>query len=120
MSKMRTPEIDVVRFSESDVIVASGFYKLSGADDNTANNLLFTKGNTTLFSNSKTNPVNNFEANGFSADPTFQYTNMWGDLVNNPISNLSKSDEQAETYVQIHMFDIDGDYKWNGNAFVRQ
>ena len=41
MSKMVAPKMDVVRFQESDVIVASGVYKtfeLTGLGDNVANN----------------------------------------------------------------------------------
>ncbi len=47
MAKMRMAEMDVVRFNESDVIVASGVLKLSGFGDSKANTGSFTyKGNT--------------------------------------------------------------------------
>ena len=49
MSKMRMPEMSVVRFTESDVIVASSIV-LSGANDESDHNLTVTRYGTDIFS----------------------------------------------------------------------
>ena len=118
MPKMKAAKMDVVRFTESDVIVASGnLVTLSGCDDDTTNNMLIKKGNTTLFSNSTTNPVNILAKNGYVDNPTFYYYNKSGTSTgNNTLNEIADFDNWGYSNL---WWPIDGDYTWDGTAFTK-
>lgn len=118
MPKMKAAKMDVVRFTESDVIVASGnLVTLSGCDDDTTNNMLIKKGNTTLFSNSTTNPVNTLVENGYVNNPEFSYYNKYGTSTKKSTLN-DIADNESWGYLNSY-YPIDGDYTWNGEVFTK-
>ncbi|WP_294480844.1 hypothetical protein [uncultured Ruminococcus sp.] len=106
MSTMKRPEMEVVRFKEADIIVASGnIATLSGFNDNVYHNAQIQYGNNTYDRTNYTDfphPKGNFTI--------FQY-------------------EAGEADVLDHMFgsedtgtDYDGTYKWDKNIgrFIKQ
>ena len=109
MSKMRMPEMSVVRFEESDVICAS--IVVSGTNDKTAHNMMITYNGTPIFSNSRTNAFDNIK-NYFS--PVESTTNNFeffnGEYYHNQ-TWLQSSDSEGEAQ------NWDGIYTYTSNGY---
>ena len=111
MSKMRMPEMSVVRFEESDVICAS-LYTVSGATDTTGWNLTVKRPDgRTIFRNSNTDPgvdeMGSYGGNGvlfYYSDSTNAYSLY--DLTVNDSRNPGTS-----------LPNVDGSYTWDGYKF---
>ena len=113
MSKMRMPEMEVVRFKENDVIVAS-VYTLSNAGNGKPNDLTVTRvSDGKVFYNavrgrSHVDYMSRF--GGFGA--SFFYS-----AYNDPytFSTLVENDDHGNP-----VSDVDGDYLWTGGSFHKQ
>ena len=121
MRKMKMPEMDVVRFNESDVIVASGevpagVLRVSGLVDSTSKNgtfaFLTTEGTTTSY---KTNEI---DAGFYSQlDSAF---NTGGQVSSNTLLGVPGQNASAFRWCidfdgrgQPLEFVPDGNYEWN-------
>ena len=107
------PEMSVVRFNESDVIVASSIV-LSGANDKSDHNLTVTRYGTDIFSNSQSSGFNNLAKYGYTDNPSFYWSSAQG---TSPVDlhSLITSDNNGEERTNT----FDGTYYWDGRAFVR-
>ena len=114
MSKMRMPEMDVVRFQESDVIVASGYYHLFNAGDVTGYNLQVDdpSGNT-IFSNSQNSPVDEMGSFKYSdGNVYFRYS-----ASDNPYS-LKTLTENDSHEIPTQVSSVDGYYTWSAEQSI--
>ena len=113
MSKMTMPEMSVVRFQESDVIVASAIV-LSGANDTDKHNLTITRYGTPIFSNSQQDGFNYLSDYGYNSDPNFYWSSQQGTSPYD-LHSLITSDNNGDDYNDT----VDGKYYWDGANFVR-
>ena len=123
MSKMRVPEMDVVRFKESDVIVASGAktMTISNFGDRINLNGRFTFGS---FSYTNRDVHNNFES--FKSDfnsyfgANIQYRNQivfdFDNAISYDLSYLVRREVVDSAANNI----CNGTYSWDGVKFNRQ
>ena len=111
MSKMRKPEMSVVRFEESDVICSS-LYNVANTGDTTGYNLTITNpSGVTIFRNSNTGvEVDEMAPYGGNSTPFYWSEN------DNPYS-LGDMIENDSHKTPTVMTGIDGDYIWSGGAF---
>ena len=122
MRKMKTPEIDVIRFTESDIVAASGgkFITIAYLGDPYNVSAKFTMGANTW--NSKTV----YEAgpsgvekmmNVYSGGTTDGY--IYGDLERIQVFDLAAADLYwSDNSAQYSAFN--GTYEWNGNVFLKK
>lgn len=124
MSKMRMPEMSVVRFNESDVIVASGspmdkYVALRGWNDTTAKNgeVYYVEGSTeTLIYNhsqsgSNTNRMNEYFGNGDTAYTFYVGNTPWS------FSTMINSDTNGAATGNT---DMTGTYEWYGGSIFKK
>lgn len=109
------PEMSVVRFTESDVIVASnGFYTLSKTGDGTGWNMSFTDPNGAyIVKNTQVGPVYYDERFGPANQLTF-HNNAGSNLTLESLINMDSSNVPTSTN------GFDGDYLYDGSSFSRQ
>ena len=114
MSKMRMPEMDVVRFQESDVIVAS--LVVSKAVDGVDHNLTITRNGTDIFFNGKNGTdFNNMGSYYATRDDGNYYFYTNGTVNAYTLDAMIQSDNNASD------LDVDGRYIYTGNGnFERQ
>ena len=109
MSKMRVPKMDVVRFKESDVIVASGglpnFIKVTGFNDNISGNGTV-EYNGVIYNKSNYTDLIDFLADQTDYDSYVKYQDM-----SQTINKLFRKSDgtNAGGYV-------DGTYVWDASA----
>ena len=122
MRKMRTPEIDVIRFTESDIVAASGgkFITIAGLGDPDTVSAKFTMGANTW--DSKT--VVDAQSSGvetmmdeYSGGKTNGY--IYGDYEQIQVFDLASADlywyDNSQQYSAFN-----GTYEWNGNIFLKK
>ena len=118
MSKMRTPEMEVVRFKEADVIVASGYSSMSvsGFQNKTPNDASFNVSGVASYTNDGTQDISAF----YSALSTHYEATINGS------TTLDRGDVAAsfttlfERDASGTSRDFDGTYSWTGTGFKRQ
>ena len=113
MSKMRVAEMSVVRFTESDVIVASQIV-VSGADDKAGHNLTVTRYGTEIFSNNQQSGFNHMSQYGYTDNPLFYWSSAQGTSPYD-LNALIQSDNNGEDYEAV-----DGVYIWDGAVFTKK
>ena len=117
MNKMSMPELDVVKFKELDVIVASnGFYTLSKTGDGTGWNMRFTDPNGAyIVKNTQVGSVNYDGQFGPSDQLTF-HNNAGSNLSLFSLINMDSSNVPTPTN------GFDGDYVYDSetNSFSRR
>ena len=135
MKKMSEPKMDVVRFNESDVIVASGGFdsalrtlSVTGVGDGEANNALFAfggKGGTWSskqieFSDSSyVNSINSYlGVDASNRRICLDVPLATGGYASYPLRNLA-GDELSSRDNNFNV-DYNGDYTWNGSHFIHQ
>lgn len=111
MSKMRTPEMSVVRFKEADVIVASGTVGLSNFNDGNASN------NTFSFNGQSYNFTDN---DGFKAfrSALSDYVGDAG-LANAAGNRIYFGDNTVFGIYKGDHSGVDGEYTYNGEGTFR-
>ena len=120
MSKMTKPTVGVVRFTESDVIVASGIMRVTGLGDGTprTGTFAFGKRNYTasdIYGDGDYNPTFFSEFNAYfgtdytDADPIMVRGESLKVLVSNEMDDTSASSQDW----------YNGTYRWNGTYFDR-
>ncbi|MBP3810775.1 MAG: hypothetical protein ILA15_08655 [Clostridiales bacterium] len=114
MSKMRMPEMSVVRFNESDVIVASSL-TVSNAADGGAHNLTVTRDGKTIFYNGQYDAYLNDMSKYYETTSQGSYLFYFGG--NDPVSldGLRESDNNGTDYAGV-----DGDYYYDGQGIFRR
>ena len=120
MCKMRTPEIDVIRFTESDIVAASGtkFMTIAGYGDPNNVGATFQIGSRAAWTSQQVYANQDaFEAemDAYAGDKT------WGKIW---------FDEKRSDYVKYLAMDdcfdsdgtmsVNGTYEWNGNKFLKK
>ena len=126
MTKMSTPEMDVIRFSESDVIAASGVVgktlSITGIGDGQSGNAFLTIGGTSYRSNLVANSDSQFVAgynaymsglNTYSDDP---YLYSGQNSLSIKVALGSTADESSDS--DYHW--IDGTYEWRDGSWHHQ
>lgn len=112
MSKMRTPEMEVVRFTQSDVIVASGgSMGASGFNDGERTNSILNIGGQSF-------TLSTFKSGGGGLGPFVDFINStYGTsfTTNNAGTNILFYDGAEKTLDYVYEKDslADGTYKWN-------
>ena len=114
MSKMRKPEMSVVHFNESDVIVASSL-TVSNAGDGTAHNLTVTRNNKTIFYNGQYDAFVNDMSKYYGTTSQGSYLFYFGGADPVSLSGLQESDNNGKPYT-----DVDGDYYYDGAGIFRR
>ena len=122
MCKMRTPEIDVIRFTESDIVAASGgkFITIAGLGDRNNVGATFKMGANTWDSNTIVNAGDGTCKNMMNAYAGSE-TNGYIYVGNEPrqVFGLALDDyfgfDNSEQYSVYN-----GTYVWNGTAFTKQ
>ena len=122
MRKMRTPEIDVIRFTESDIVAASGGKFITIADLGDSHNVTakFTIGANTLDSNTifnegydKCKDMMNACAGG--------ETDGWIFVGNNQTQLFGLARDDCWGYDDSEYYSVyNGTYEWNGNIFLKK
>ncbi|MBO6193246.1 MAG: hypothetical protein J6O00_03595 [Clostridiales bacterium] len=116
MSKMRMPEMSVVRFNESDVIVASLVVRFDNYANTTPNDGAITVGGKTYTKNNSTIYGQNiFVELGYDyvgSNPNVEYGGA-SHLGQNALYTMIDNDHSA-TENQT----VDGVYSWDGSRFV--
>ena len=108
MSTMKRPEIEVVRFKEADVIVASGnIARLSGFNEGGAGTGKVNYGGTDYDYGNRNSLYNQFPSGG-----TEFFNNNAGEIER--IDDLFSNKQNNDLYVSW-----DGYYKWENEEFVR-
>ena len=112
MSKMRMPEMSVVRFTESDVIVASLY--LSKSADGQAHNLTLTRNGVEIYKNGTTDYRNNislyYGGSGSEADYYFIFDTSYSEG-RHSLFSMADLDSSGSDVPNS----MDGEYVWNGN-----
>ena len=107
------PEMSVVRFNESDVIVASSII-VSNAEDHTQN-LTITRNNVRILYNKVGSP--DYDASlvedGYGENPQFVYDPEFSYFYS--LSSLIEADNGGNP-----MENVNGEYIWSGGRFVKK
>ena len=120
MSKMTKPTVDVVRFTESDVIVASDILHLTGYNDNyekTRNGVMTFRGiDYSTNDDLGMNPSDFYSilSSEFGQSIETTYAEPGYD---SSIGNLFECDEGSTAY---QVMAADGNYVWNGSMWKKQ
>ena len=118
MSKMTKPTVDVVRFTESDVIVASDILHLSGYNDQKYPNGVMTFRGINYSTNDRLgeNPSGLYSilSSEFGQSIETTYADPGYD---SSIGNLFECDTGSTVY-QVNA--ADGNYFWNGSMWKKQ
>ena len=120
MRKMRTPEIDVIRFTESDVIVASAkTITVAGLGDPNNVKATFQIGSRTAWTSQQVYANEDAfvaEMDAYAGGDTLGWLwdgndgySVWGLAM----SDVEKSDSNNES-------NYNGTFEWNGNAFRKK
>ena len=122
MRKMRTPEIDVIRFTESDVVAASGgkFITIAGLGDPYDVRATFKMGANTWDSKTVVDAQSSGVEkmmNEYSGGQTDGY--IYGDYERIQVFDLAHADyngyDNSEQYSAFN-----GTYEWNGSIFLKK
>lgn len=125
MRKMKTPEMDVIRFDESDVIVASGggtvpagILRVSGLDNYEAGDGKFAFG-THSYTTGTMDSADFYN----QLNDTFQ--SSWGTISNSTSLNYDGGGTSlgwaiGDDLKGSNAWGLDGDYTWNGSSFSKQ
>ena len=118
MSKMKMPEMSVVRFNESDVIVASrGFYTVHNATDLTGYNLSITNpAGTYIYKTNRSGHGINDMAPYDGNSAMFYYSETTNSY------NLNQLIDNDSREPGLPSIGADGDYNWdvNDSSFKKQ
>ena len=133
MTKMSTPQMSVIRFNESDVIVASnGLGKtltISGTYNNISNDALYVLGNGKEFNDNQVistdssfiSDINSYlGGENFSSSLEIQLARMGKKNLINICFLFGLAANDMNTADANINYDLDGSYSWNGSSFVRQ
>lgn len=124
MLKMKTPEVDVIRFTESDIVAASGgrFLTVAGLG-NTIPDATFTIGSSNVWSSEQVNnnnsgfttAVNNYLGSNDFDGKLYAGSNSYSvsDLAYNDFMGMDGMWDDTEAQ-------YNGTFEWNGSRFVKQ
>lgn len=110
------PEMDVVRFKESDVIVASGIYHLDNTHDSQGWNMYL-----------KNTATNKYVVNNVKGQGSVVYNGSMGNsdqlqfyYATNSFITLQALIDNDSADTPVSTSGIDGDYLWNGSFFTKK
>ena len=115
MSRLRTPEVEVIRFNEADVIVASGgtLTMTNFGDSNSANNVTTYKSDKYIYNDGQVG-LDGF-INYIKGDVGYN-----GNIMFDPGDGNEQSLIGALTYKDdVDGADYNGTYRWYNGVFVR-
>ena len=111
---MKKVEMEVVRFTESDVIVASTII-VSNVENRVGHDMTITRNGVTILSNNNTAPGydTSLAEDGYGSNPQFAWSSESSSFYS--LSSLLEGDNNGNP-----ISGVDGEYVWSNGAFRRK